>query len=501
MNNAIRKLDYYKNPFTELEETIIYNYKGLLEVEILKNIKITNSRYVEDALKFLELLHDNNTGYFSLNTKTDRLYTRFLKDIPDYNLMMNYLSLQDLYVSLNSFYVPKRQIACVRQINCFWLDIDYYKKPKYKNKTTEEMISIMRADGMFTDLEPSFFEDSGNGMYIFYLLYDVPKQCKKIFNRTEKKLIERFKPYGVDTSAKDLARVLRLAGSVNSKTGRRARLILPKQEPVRYKLREITDIILPKLPYSKEEWLKLKSERKKKKAEYKKQWEERVNKISYIFNPLSLNYKRMNDIQKLIELRANNIDGIRNTAFHMYSLFAFYTYGVAEHEKVWNSLIDLNNSLVEPLKEEEIKDIYNSSLDKTNTYEKVLNEYNTNHYKENKVKYLRENGCYIYSNQSIIDKLEIAENEMEQLGNLINLNEKNRRRRESYDSKKRKEKYENKLKAEGKMTKKEQLNIIYCKIKSLRAKGYKNKDIEQELNLPRKTLERYITSMKKSGLL
>ncbi|WP_057536529.1 hypothetical protein, partial [Paraclostridium sordellii] len=64
MNNAVRKLDYYKNPFNELEETTIHNYKGLLEVEILKNIKITNSRYVEDAIKMLELLHFNNTGYF-----------------------------------------------------------------------------------------------------------------------------------------------------------------------------------------------------------------------------------------------------------------------------------------------------------------------------------------------------------------------------------------------------------------------------------------------------
>ncbi|CEP45242.1 putative replication protein [[Clostridium] sordellii] len=449
----------------------------------------------------LELLHFNNTGYFTLNTKSDRLYTRFLKDVPEYNLMMNYLSLQDLYVSLNSFYVPKRQIACVRQINAFWVDIDYYKISKYKNKTTEQMIQTMRADGLFNDLEPSFFCDSGNGMYIFYLLYDVPKQCKKTFNKTEKMLIEKFEKYGADKNAKDLARVLRLAGSINSKTGRRARLIMPNTEPIRYKLKEITDIILPTLPYTKEEWLKLKSERKKKKAEYKKQWEERVNKISYIFNPHSLNYKRAEDIKKLIQIRENSIDGIRNTAFHMFSLFSFYHYGTDAHEKVWNNLKDLNNSLTEPLEEQELLDIYNSSKDKCDHYEKVLNEYNTNHHKENKVKYLRENGCYIYSNKSITEKLEITETEMEQLENLINLNEKNRRRRESYDSKKRKEKYENKLKTEGKTTKKEQLNIIYGKIKSLKNKGYKNKNIEQELDLPRKTLERYITHMRKNGLL
>ncbi|CEP45199.1 putative replication protein [[Clostridium] sordellii] len=454
----------------------------------------------------LELLHFNNTGYFSLNTKSDRLYTRFLKDIPDYNLVMNYLSLQDLYVSLNSFYVPKRKIACVRQINCFGIDIDYYKIPKYKNKTCSEMINIMRADGMFSDLEPSFYEDSGQGLYIFYLIYDIPKQCIKTWNKTEKKLLEKFEKYGADKNAKDLARVLRLAGSINSKTGKRARLILPKQEPVRYKLREITDIILPTLPYTKEEWLKLKKERKKKKAEYKKQWEERVNKISYIFNPHSLNYKRMNDIQKLIELRANSIDGIRNTAFHLYSLFAFYTYGTTEHEKVWNNLKDLNNSLTEPLQEQELLDIYNSSKEQGLNYEKILNEYNTNHLKENKVKYLRQNGCYIYSNQSIIDKLQITENEMEKLNILIDYDEKLNRKRAKYQENKdtinkiRREKYQEKLKKQGKMSKKEQLQIIYEKIKSLRMEGLKNNDIAQALSLPTKTLKRHITYMNKNGL-
>ena len=39
------------------------------------------------------------------------------------------------------------------------------------------------------------------------------------------------------------------------------------------------------------------------------------------------------------------------------------------------------------------------------------------------------------------------------------------------------------------------------KIKSLRKQGFKNKEISQELNIAPKTLERYITTMKKRGLL
>ena len=65
-----------------------------------------------------------------------------------------------------------------------------------------------------------------------------------------------------------------------------------------------------------------------------------------------------------------------------------------------------------------------------------------------------------------------------------------------------KNKYKEKLKSEGKMSKKEELEQLRAKIKSLREQGFKNKEIMQMLGITSTTtFERHITYMKKNGLL
>lgn len=489
MSNVAKKLKH--NPLIEMEQTEKYY--------------LTNSRNIEEALKFINLIHKNNSGYFGIFQKNEYVSGRFYEEPPEWNIMANYLHLKDLYLSINSFFIPQRKANYVRQINAFWVDLDYYKVDKYKNKSAIEIIEIMRNDGMFKELEPSFYVDSGNGLYIFYLIEDVPKQSKKLWSKIENILVEKFSPYGADRVAKDIPRFLRIPGSINSKTGRRARLILPNQEPIRYELNKIRDIILPTLPYTKKEWLKLKEERKNKKKEAKDKINNN-NNIRYIFNPSTLNYGRMNDIKTLIEIRKNDVEGIRNTAFHLFALFSFYHFGVNEKAKVWTSLIDLNNSLLEPLKTNELEDIYNSALSNAELYERVLIEYKNLKDKPNKTYYLREKGCYIYSNSKVIEKLNITPNEMEQLKILIDVDEKNKRRREKYKknkdeiSKKRKEEYKNKLKKQGKLSKQEQLQITYGKIKSLLDEGFKQKDIALQLGIGLRTVKTHIKYIKENGL-
>lgn len=490
MSNVAKKLKH--NPLIEMEQTEKYY--------------LTNSRNIEEALKFINLIHKNNSGYFGIFQKNEYVSGRFCEEPPEWNRMANYLHLKDLYLTINSFFIPQRKANYVRQINAFWVDLDYYKVDKYKNKSSIEMIEIMRNDGMFKELEPSFYVNSGNGLYIFYLIEDVPKQSKKLWSKIENILVEKFSPYGADRVAKDIPRFLRIPGSINSKTGRRARLILPNQEPIRYELNKIRDIILPTLPYTKEEWLKLKAERKKKKKEAKDKINNN-NNIRYMFNPSTLNYTRMNDVKRLIEIRKNNIEGIRNTAFHLFALFSFYHFGVNEKAKVWTSLIDLNNSLLEPLKTNELEDIYNSALTNAELYERALMEYKNLKQKPNKTYYLRENGCYIYSNLKIIEKLNITTNEMEQLKILINIDEKNKRRREKYKknkdeiSKKRKEEYKNKLEQQGKLSRAEKNSLIREKIKSLLAEGFTQRAIAQELGISLSSTNKHIKYIKESELL
>ncbi|WP_434799215.1 hypothetical protein [Terrisporobacter vanillatitrophus] len=103
---------------------------------------------------------------------------------------------------------------------------------------------------------------------------------------------------------------------------------------------------------------------------------------------------------------------------------------------------------------------------------------------------------YIYIVSFTIDLLGITEEEETYMNTIISKREY-KRRKNLRNSKA----YKDKLKAEGKQSKKEELEQIREKIKSLREKGFKNKDISKVLSLTTKTLERHITYMRKNGLL
>ena len=68
-------------------------------------------------------------------------------------------------------------------------------------------------------------------------------------------------------------------------------------------------------------------------------------------------------------------------------------------------------------------------------------------------------------------------------------------------SDKRKQKYQEKLKRESKLSKKEEKEILKQKIISLKQQGLLNKEIAFDLKISIKTIERYITQLKKEGLL
>ena len=111
----------------------------------------------------------------------------------------------------------------------------------------------------------------------------------------------------------------------------------------------------------------------------------------------------------------------------------------------------------------------------------------------------------ISENETLINLLEISDIEQKEMLTIISKDEYRRRKRErnnkAYNSEEAKEKYKNQLKQDGKLTKKEQIELQREKIKSLREEGFKNKEISQKLNIVQKTLERHITYMKKNGLL
>ncbi|OUP41468.1 replication protein, partial [Clostridium perfringens] len=207
----------------------------------------------------------------------------------------------------------------------------------------------------------------------------------------------------------------------------------------------------------------------------------RPSKINYIYRERSLYYGRIQDIIKLCELREYDLKGHRELILFLYR---YYLCSFSNDvEKALEDVLELNSMFRQPLRENEVRKA-------TESAERC---------------YLDNDKLYKYKNDTLIELLEITEEEQKYMTIIISKEEYKRRDRiyhkKSYDSEKAKKNYQEQLKAQGKLTEKERIFQLREKIKSLKLEGLKNKEIALMLKLPIKTLERHITYMKKNGLL
>ena len=119
--------------------------------------------------------------------------------------------------------------------------------------------------------------------------------------------------------------------------------------------------------------------------------------------------------------------------------------------------------------------------------------------------YKDQNKDYKYKNDTLINLLEISEEEQKEMKTIISKEEYKRRKRlrnnKSYNSEKAKEKYKDKLKENGKITKEEKISLRREKIKDLLAKGLKQKDICLTLDISKRTYLRDRAFLKEQGLI
>jgi len=405
--------------------------KQLLEK---KTIPIVNYQYKEDAIKELNILHGNKDGFVTIATKKDKVFYQWHQTVEELNLKaQNFMKTEDVYISMNSFWTTLRRLTTIRHLNCFYVDLDYYNVKNLKDKTTEEMIIHLREKNLFEKVgEPSFFMDSGKGMYIVWLIKDCSRHMLPLWQVIQNKIYGVFEKFGADKNALDATRVLKWCGTISGKTGRRARFIYnskkhflfeQEQEEMRvYTIQEMSDKLLDKLPYDKAEWKKIKAKKIKTKLE------KRQCKIKSLLSLHSLHYARMKDILKLVELRKGDCEKYRELMCFLYRYYACCYE--KDTEQALRQALELNSLFTEPLCEDEV---INATKSATTAYElwlKTFDEYMLLDEKTNIVQFFRKKGCYIYSNKKLIDLLKISQEEMHELLTIINTKEKNIRSQE-----------------------------------------------------------------------
>lgn len=474
-----------------------------------KNFEINNDY---DLYRYLEELHLNldERSYISLFKLSDK--KRWSVGQNDWNKLIRFVGEEDFYCSVNSLNVPgKHSTKYVNRLNAVIIDLDYYNIEHLKGLSASQIINLIEEDVDFPT--PSFYVDSGRGLYIMWLLettYATTKS-KKYWRMIEETLIEQFKDFGADTKVKDPARVLRVVGTTNSKSGRRVKLITSnKDNVIRYELSDIATYY----------WGIQKDKQVLEKPKTVIKSNSKKDKITTIKTIMNLHYSRTLDIEKLLELRAGvNQKGIRETLLFIYRLQLLFCN--FDEEMSLKMCFELNKKFADPIHEERIVSQTQSAVENAKVYFRLKDKYDDS-FSMSLNEYLGANGVYLFRNSTIIKNLKISEEEMKHMITLINRDEKKRRKniknKEFYNEnkdyyeeyylknkkkikEKNKNRYKEKLKEEGKLTKEQQLQEDYKKIKDLLVKGLKYEDISSQLLISESTVKRRIKKMKESGLL
>lgn len=408
---------------------------------------------------YIDNVHSKSKGWITRSVISKDGYTQWhykyaeLKDLD--------LTGENIYITLNTFYKPCRRLEYIKELNALFIDLD-----TYNTKFNKEQILMDLEQNYFNKKVPipNYVIDSGRGMYLIWLINSVPSKALPLWKAVQEYLYSQLECFGADRKALDATRILRVPGSINSKV-KTVVGILDEYDYV-YDLREIQHEFLPEL-----------RPKEKKRG--------RPRKINFVYRERSLYYARIQDITKLCELREYSLKGKRELILFLYRYYlCVFTEDV---QKALEDVLELNSMFTPPLGDNEVRKA-------TRSAERV---------------YIDKIKEYKYKNSTLIELLEITEDEERYMTTIISNKEYRRRKklrdseyqRKVYDSQKAKEKYQEKLKSQGKLPKRVEVLERRKKIKDLLGQGLSRKDIYTFLNISLKTYKRDIRYLKEQGLI
>ena len=400
----------------------------------------------KNKVEYIDKVHGNSKGWITRSCIDENGYSQWHYKYLE--LKETDLTGENIYITLNTFYKPCRRLECIKELNFVYIDLDYYK-----TKYTKEQVIMNLESNYFNKIIPAtnYIIDSGRGLALLWNINKVPSQALPLWKAIQEYLYHQLKEFGADRQALDATRILRVPGSINSKS-KTVVSIIDEYDYI-YDLREIQKEFLPEL-----------KPKEKKKG--------RPKKINYIYRERSLYYARIQDITKLCELREYDLKGHREIILFLYR---YYLCSFTEDvQKALEDVLELNSMFIAPLKENEV-------IRATRSAEKC---------------YLDKNKEYKYKNDTLIELLEITEYEETKMSTIISKNEYKRRNNE-YNKKK----YQEKLKEEGKLSKKEEVKVRREKIKDLLAEGLSQKEIYSLLKISKRTCVNDVKFLKEQGLI
>ena len=311
----------------------------------MSNAAIRQGTYADTAFKNYHDIHYDSQGIICVSQITQgqwkNKYGRY-KAMDSY--MSNLESLDDVFISQNTFRKFKRSTEHLHELKALYIDLDYHKATNYTREQILGNIEILIEDRKIP--RPTHIIDSGHGINLIWKIKRTPPQALPLWRTVEEYLYQTLKEYGADRKALDVARVLRPCDSYNAKYNTKKQVQIISCWHQEYDLHLFKEYI-EFVPY-----------KTKKPKQYKT--------IIRLFNNYSLYYSRYQDILAICKLRQYDLEGHRELVLFLYRYYSV-CYS-ADAELALNNALDLNREFIKPLNETEV---LRATKNKTNAAEKL----------------------------------------------------------------------------------------------------------------------------------
>lgn len=406
---------------------------------------------IEDVLDILEEKQKEQTFVLEISMQKTEVTEMRIRTMVAF---ANHLGIS-MYMSVADYKWVKRTTENLYGVSSIILDLDTYNTI-HECDTDEEMFQEMRTIFDRIGMEPNMYINSGHGRYLVFSFNNVNLSLpamQKLYKETVKKLIYQFKEYGADKKCSDITRIFRVPGNINPKTGNEAYVI--KHLENRTTISELASAV----GICKGKSVSEKKENNRKRTfimYYKSIGNSRYSKV---------NQQRDEDFNKLLELREYDMEGHRNILFHLMSVNCFYL-GMDE-QTVKKYLNEINEMLVSPY----------DGLDAVIGYAKSNYETYEDDYE----------GAVKYRNRTIVDLLDITEEEQKHMQQLISQEEADKRIEKSDKNriKKQMEKKRQATEEQNKRLKEELLDLRYGRL-------FDNKQIAEQCEMDERTINKLI---------
>jgi hypothetical protein len=199
----------------------------------------------------------------------------------------------DVYLTQNRFLGRRRLVARLAELNALFVDLDFHKTEHAGRHPRHVLDLAVDALERARIPHPSFAVSTGRGLALIWLHRPVPRAALPRWRACQLALCRVLAPLGADRLATDAARVLRLVGTVNRRSGTVVEAILPMNQV--WDFDALADEILP---LARAELVALRLERAKRRADGRA-----APRPARYFTAASLWELRLAELQRLREHR------------------------------------------------------------------------------------------------------------------------------------------------------------------------------------------------------